>query len=191
MAPVGSARDREHEERRGVGVTWLGVARRRLTDSDRYVVIETVLNGLAHGDELGDIADRLAPLHPPHNTFPGEVLLDLAADAIGLSGASRQSLLEFEGIRDRYLPDGTAHTKAQHHKSKYALRAAAMLHGGVDPGLLDEIQWWRTDDLWYWSLEALATYVHAAADRADETVESICRRIANERDITLVGDDAR
>jgi hypothetical protein len=69
-------------------------------------------------------------LHPRHDTFPGEVLLDLAADAIGVSGASRQSPIEFEGIRDRYLPEALAHTKAQHHKSKYALRAAAMLHGG-------------------------------------------------------------
>jgi hypothetical protein len=49
------------------------------------------------------------------------------------------------------LPEAFAHTKAQYHKSKYALRAAAMLHGGVDPGLLDEVQWWRSDDLWYWS----------------------------------------
>ena len=67
---------------------------------------------------------------------------------------------------------------------------AAMLHGGVDPGLLDEMQWWRTDDLWYWSLEALAAYVRAAADRTGQTVESVCRRIANERDVSLVGDDA-
>jgi len=31
-----------------------------------------------------------------------------------------------------------------------------MIHGGVNPGLLEEVQWWRTDDLWFWSLEALA-----------------------------------
>jgi hypothetical protein len=104
-------------------------------------------------------------LHPRDNTFPGEVLLDLAADAIDVSGATRQSPLEFEGIRDRYLAEMVAHTRAQHHKSKYALRAAAMLHGGVDPGLVDEVQWWRSDDLWYWSLEALAVYVRAASDR--------------------------
>jgi hypothetical protein len=60
-----------------------------------------------------------------------------------------------------------------------------MLNGGVDPGLLDEVQWWRTDDLWYWSLEALAVYVRAAADRTDQSVESICRRLASERDIIL------
>jgi hypothetical protein len=52
-------------------------------------------------------------------------------------------------------PRRSAHTKAQHHKSKFALRAAAMLHGGVDSRLLGEVQWWRTDDLWCWSLEAL------------------------------------
>jgi hypothetical protein len=85
------------------------------------------------------------------------VLLDLAADAIGASGANRQALLEFVGIRERYLPEGVAYTKAQHHKSQFALRAAAMLHRGVDPGLLDEVQWWHTDDLWYRSLETLAT----------------------------------
>jgi hypothetical protein len=44
--------------------------------------------------------------------------------------------------------------------------------------------------LWYWALEALATYVRAAADRTGQSVESICRWIANERDVTLVGDDA-
>jgi hypothetical protein len=113
-------------------------ARHRPTDDDRRTVIEIALSGLARGDDLGDIAGRLAPLQPRDNTFPGEVLLDLAADAIGVSGATRQLPLEFEGIRDRYLPEAVAHTKARYHKSKYALRAAAMLHGGVDPGLLDE-----------------------------------------------------
>jgi hypothetical protein len=61
------------------------------------------------------------------------------------------------------LPEGVAHTKAQHHKSSFALRAATMLHGGVDPGLLDEVRWWRRDDLWYRSLEALVTHVRTAA----------------------------
>jgi hypothetical protein len=93
-------------------------------------------------------------VHPRHDTFPAELLLDLAADAIGISGAGRQSPLESEGICARHLP-GIAHTKAQHYKSKFTLRAAAILHGGVDPGLLDEVQWWQTDDLWYWSLERL------------------------------------
>ena len=96
-------------------------ARRRPTHDDRHDAIEISLNGLAHGDDLGDVAARLAPLHLPHDTFPGEVLLDLAADAIGVSGASRQSPLAFEVIRERHLPDGIADTEAQHHKSEFAL----------------------------------------------------------------------
>ena len=160
-------------------------AQHRPTDEDRRRVIDIALSGVARRDNLADVAARLEPLHPAHNTFPGELLLDLAADAIGVSGASRQSPLEFEAIRERHLRDGIAHTKAQHHKSKFALRAAAMLHGGVDPGLLDEVQWWRTDDLWYWSLEALAVYVRAAAERTNQTVEVVCRRIADARDVTL------
>ena len=157
----------------------------RLTDDDRHRAIAIALSGLARGDDLGDIAARLEPLHPRHDTFPGELLLDLAADAIGVSGAYRQAPLEFEHIRERHLPDGIAHTKAQHHKSKFALRAAAMLHGAVDPGLLDEVQRWRTDDLWYWSLEALAAYIRAAAERTNQTVEFVSRRIADARGIAL------
>jgi hypothetical protein len=52
-----------------------------------------------------------------------------------------------------------------------------MQHGGVDPGLLGGIQWWRTD-VWYWSLEALAANLRAAADRTGRSVEAVRFRIA-------------
>ena len=120
-----------------------------------------------------------------NDTFPGEVLLELAADAIEEAGATRERPLEFEGIRKRHLPEDRAHTKAQHHKAEYALRAAAMIRAGVDPGLLDEVIWWRTDDLWFWALEALVTYVRAAAERTAEPVPTICGRIASRHDVQL------
>jgi hypothetical protein len=122
---------------------------------------------------------------PQNNSFPGEVLLELAADAIEESGASREQPLEFEGIRKRHLPEDRAHTKAQHHKAEYALRAAAMVRAGVDPGLLDEVRWWRTDDLWFWALEALVTYVRAAAEHGGELVSAVCGRIARRHDVQL------
>jgi hypothetical protein len=65
-----------------------------------------------------------------------------------------------------------------------------MRHGGVDPGPLDEGQSWQTDDLWYWSLEELAVYVRAAAERSDRSVQAICGRIVSERGITAAGDDS-
>jgi hypothetical protein len=162
----------------------------RPTDHDRREAIQIALTGLAHGRDVEDIAAQLAPLHPRNNTFPGELLLDLAADALDVAGASRDAPLEFEGIRERYLPEAVGHTKAQHHKSKFALRAEAMIHGGVDPGLLDEVQWWRTDDLWSWSLDALAVYVRAAADRSGQPMASVARRIGAERHVVIPDDPA-
>jgi hypothetical protein len=51
--------------------------------------------------------------------------------------------------------------------------------------LLDEVTWWRTDDLWFWTLEALVTYVRAAAERSAEPVTTICGRIARRHDVQL------
>jgi hypothetical protein len=111
---------------------------------------------------------------------------ELAADAIKESGASRERPLEFEGIRKTSpSPKDRAHTKAQRHKAEYALRAAAMIRAGVDPGLLDEVILWRTDDLWFWALEALVTYVRAAAEHDGEAVPAICGRIASRHDVQL------
>jgi hypothetical protein len=155
------------------------------TAADRAVAIRVALSGIADDLELGEVAARLAPLHPRNNTFPGEVLLELAADAIDESGATREQPLEFEGIRKRHLPEDRAHTKAQHHKAEYALRAGAMVRAGIDPGLLDEVIWWRTDDLWFWAFQALVTYVRAAAERRATTVPAICERIASRHDVQL------
>jgi hypothetical protein len=157
----------------------------RPTPEDRTKAIGVALLGLADDLELGELAAMLAPLHPTNDTFPGEVLLELAADAIEEAGATRERPLEFEGIRKRHLPEDRAHTRAQHHKAEYALRAAAMIRAGVDPGLLDEVRWWRTDDLWFWALEALVTYVRAAAERTAESVPTLCGRIASRHDVQL------
>ena len=144
-----------------------------------------MLSGVAEAMELADLAAQLVPFHPKHNTFPAEVLLQLSADAIEESGATREQPIEFADIRKRYLPECVAHTKAQHHKSEYTLRAAAMVRGGVDPGLLEEVVWWQTDDLWYWSLEALVTYVRAAGDRQRHSVAEMCERIARRHGVEL------
>jgi hypothetical protein len=66
-----------------------------------------------------------------------------------------------------------------------ALRAAAMIRAGVDPGLLDEIIWWQSDDLWVWALDGLAVYVRVAADRAGLSVGEVCDRLAQRRGVDL------
>jgi hypothetical protein len=113
------------------------------------------------------------------------VLLDRGADAIEEAGASREDPIEFEGIRDRYLPECSAHTKKQRYKSEYAIRAAAMIRAGVDPRLLDEVVWWRADDFWMWALDALVVYVRAAADRTHLPVADVCDRLARRHGVGL------
>ena len=44
-------------------------------------------------------------MHPRNNTFPGEVFLRLAADALDWSGASRADPVTLEGMRERFLPE--------------------------------------------------------------------------------------
>ena len=42
-----------------------------------------LLDGLACDADIFEVLSGLAPLHPRNNTFPGEVFLHLAADALG------------------------------------------------------------------------------------------------------------
>jgi hypothetical protein len=95
---------------------------------------------------------ELAPLHPRDNTFPGEVLLRLAADALNWRGASRQQPLTLEGIRERFLPECTFRGR-QNPKLQFAVLAAA-LRGGAEPDLPDEVVSWQTDDFWQYALSA-------------------------------------
>src|SRR3954469_8701958 len=78
--------------------------RRVPTAEDRAKAIRIGLSGIASALEVATILTRLEPLHLPHDTFPGEVFLDLAADAIEASGASRPAPIEFAGIREKVSP---------------------------------------------------------------------------------------
>jgi hypothetical protein len=102
-------------------------AGRAPTSQDRTNAIRIALAGIASATDPSDLVRQLEPLHPKNDTFPGEVLLEVAADALELSGASRRHPVEYEGIRERHLPEVEFRGKAQHHKSHYALGAAAMI----------------------------------------------------------------
>jgi hypothetical protein len=60
-----------------------------------------------------------------------------------------------------------------------------MVRAGVDPGLLDEVSWWRTDDLWFWALQALVTDARAAGEHSAEPVTAVCGRVASRHGIQL------
>ena len=157
----------------------------RRRPEDRTEATRVALAGLADDTDLHDLMLQLDALHTKGSLFPGFVLLDLAADALELSGASRAEPVEYDGIRERHLPEIDIRGKNQQHKSHYALRAVAMIHAGVAPDLEAQVSWWSADDLLVWALYALLAYVRVAADRTGEPVAAICQRLAANHGIEL------
>ena len=133
-----------------------------------------LLDRLARDADIFELVSELAPLHPRNNTFPGEVFLHLAADALNWCEASQADPLPLEGLRERFLPECTFRGR-EDTKLQYAVLAAAALHGGTEPDLLDkvawwqtepdlldEVAWWQTDDFWQYALFAAVAYIRAA-----------------------------
>jgi hypothetical protein len=56
-----------------------------------------------------------------------------------------------EGIADRFLPECTFRGRDK-RKLRFAVLAVAVLHGGDEPDLLEEVVWWQTGDFWPVSL---------------------------------------
>ena len=153
-------------------------ARNRPTPQDAATTRRILLDGLASGSEVPELAGELAPLHPRNSTFPGEVFLHVAADVLDWCGASRADPLALEGMRERFLPECAIRGR-QNSKLQFAILAAAALRGGAEPDLLDEVAWWQTDDFWQYALYAAVAYVRAAAGRAGVPVRQVCQELAD------------
>ena len=148
--------------------------RKRPTPEDAVTARHALLDGLARDADIFEVLSGLAPLHPRNDTFPGEVFLGLAADALEWCGARRAEPLPLEGLRERFLPEATFHGR-QNAKLQYAVLAAAGLHGGTEPDLLDEVASWQTDDFWQYAMYAAVAYIRAAASRAGVPVRQACQ----------------
>jgi len=133
-----------------------------------------LLDVLARDTDIFEVPGGLAALHPRNDTFPGEVFLRLAADALKWCGASRADPLPLEGLRERFLPEGTFRGR-QNAKLQYAVLAAAAVHGGTEPDLLDEVASWQADDFWQYAMYAAVAYIRAAASRAGVPVRQGCQ----------------
>jgi hypothetical protein len=155
------------------------------SNEDRVDAVRLVLLGLATGEDHDSIMDGLGQLHLPNNTFPAEVLLELAAGAIAESGSSQAEPIEYEGIRERYLSEYEFRGKSEQHKSHYALTAAAMIRAGIYPDLLDEAYGWGIEDMWRYAFYALVAYVRAASERTGRPLEEIASALAEHQGITL------
>ncbi len=152
-------------------------ARKRPTPQDAATARRILLDGMARDTGVSELAGELAALHPRDDTFPGEVFLQVAADALEWCGASRAGPLALEGMPERFLPE-CAFRGRQNRKLQFAVLAAAALRGGTEPDLLDEVAWWQTDDFWQYALWAAVAYIRAAASRAGVPVRRVCQELA-------------
>lgn len=55
-----------------------------------------LLSGLVDGQDVFEIAAAVAGLHPKNDTFPGEVYMTLASDALALAGVDRDDPMRIE-----------------------------------------------------------------------------------------------
>jgi hypothetical protein len=136
-----------------------------------------LLDGLARDADVFELVSELTSWHPRDNTFPGEVFLHVAADALDWCGVSRADPLPLEELRERFLPECTLRGR-ENKKLQYAVLAAAALHGGTEPDLLEEVAWWQTDDFWSYALFAAVAFIRAAAIRAGVPVRQACLALA-------------
>lgn len=157
-----------------------------VTDEDHAAAVRLALTLVAR-DDLADADLRpIAELHPKRNTFPAEVFLELAADALGVAGVSRKEPLETEGLFEKFLPECSFRGRSQNERRHYALRAAAMMHGGVHPDLLDDTYWWGDiEDLWEYALYALVIMARVSAERLGLPTSIVAERIAGGRGVAL------
>jgi len=85
-----------------------------------------------------------------------------------------------EGLREGFLPECTFRGR-QNAKLRYAVLAAAAVHGGTEPDLLDEVASWQADDFWQYAMYAAVAYIRAAASRAGVPVRQACQDLDERR----------
>ncbi len=73
----------------------------------------------------------------------------------------------------------------EHQKFRYVLHLPAVLHGGDEPDLLDEVAWWNTDDFWSYAVYVLAIHAHLAAKRLGDSMPELCARLVDRHHLTI------
>jgi hypothetical protein len=148
--------------------------RKRPTAEDAMTARRMLLDGLARDAGIFEVLGVLASLRPRNDTFPGEVLLRLAADALEWCRASPADPLPLEGLREGFVPECTFRGR-QDAKLWYAVLAAAAVHGGTEPDLPGEVASWQADDFWQYAVYAAVACIRAAASRAGVPVRQACQ----------------
>ena len=152
-------------------------------ESDRVEAMVRLLGGLARGEDVFEIASTILDLHPRYNTFPGEVYMGLASDALELAQVGRDNAIDYRSLLTEYLSE-CEFRGWDKRKIQYAILTTAALRGGIEPDLLNDTHW-RTDDYWRYALLACVAVIRACAVRQEISVSEFAERVARLHDLEL------
>ena len=155
----------------------------RPTDDDHVEALRRFLVGLGRGDDANQLVADIADLHMQHNTFPGEVFLELAADALAVAGVEREPGVVYRELLSTHLPEGRVRGK-EHRRIQYSVLTAYAVHGGLEPDLLDEVTYW-IEQYWTYALYAAVAIVRASAASADIPLDSMITDLATKNAIDI------
>lgn len=154
------------------------------TDADRTEALSILFSGIAHDRDVAEIVGQLWPLHPRHNTFPGEVFMEVAADALALAAPTRDRPIRYEGLGARCLPEIDLRGKSR-WRFRAAFYLATATRAGIEVDMFDDVARWNSDDYWLWSTYATMAIIRAAAAHLDTTAPELARKLARQYAIDL------
>ena len=156
------------------------------SDTGRDEAIRVVLSGLASNVELEGLIGAVGALHRPHDTYPGEVMLELCAEVFADTTAAGAGPIPYEGLREVHLADYELVGK-QNDRFRFAVHCSASIAGGLEPDLGEELYWWKSDDFWRYVLLALVAVVRASAALRGLTVEELAERLGERHGVSVAG----
>ena len=151
--------------------------------TDPSEAIRRLLSGLSRGLDANELVVALADMHPSRDTFPGEVFMGLAADALDLAGVSRMEPIEEAQLLPVHLPEVELRGKAN-RRFQYAVLTAFAVQGGLEPDLLDDVTFW-IDDYWQYALFAAVALIRAGAAAKAIAVESLLTDLAARHSVEI------
>ncbi len=135
------------------------------TEEDRIEATRRLLAGLGGGVDANQLVAEIADLHVRHNTFPGEVFMELAEDALRTAGVARAPRVAYRDLLSKHLGEVEFRGK-EHRRIQYAVLTAFAMHGGLEPDLLDEVTYW-IEQYWQYALLAAVAIIRHCAEHSE------------------------
>ena len=191
-------RDRYFERVRGVDDALERVLPLLLVSSDgaamrseRAEVVRTVLSRLAADDPVVEVGRKLRRYDDRPFPFPGDVLIEVAASALAVAGATPTTPVSLEDATERCLPEWPARGKTGRQKHRAAMNAAISAHAGVVVNYDEIAGWWRVQDFTFHAFETAVVLIRVAAQHTGRSITSVCDEIANRLGVKLDDPDHR